>query len=151
MMSFQTRLATIDDLDTLVTFTLAEAQDAEGLAAEPGRTRKGVRAGLADPALARYWVVQRSEGEVVGSISAVREWSDWHAGYYWWIQSLYIKPAFRGRGLMSLLLDAVREAAQEEGALSLRLYVHQDNERAIRAYRREGFAPAPYQIMMIAL
>jgi GNAT superfamily N-acetyltransferase len=142
-MSFQTRLATIDDLEILVAFTLAEAQDAEGLAAEPERTRMGVQTGLADPALARYWVIQRNEGEVVGS--------DWHAGYYWWIQSLYIKPAFRGQGLLSTLLDAVREVAQQEGALSLCLYVHRENERAIQAYRREGFATAPYQIMMITL
>lgn len=148
-MTFQTRPATIDDLDTLADFTLAEAQDAEGLVREPEQIRMGVRVGLLDPAVASYWVIQKNAGEIVGSISVVREWSDWNAGYYWWIQSLYIKPAFRGQGLLPLLLGTVREAARQEGALSLRLYAHQDNERAIRAYHREGFTVAPYRIMMI--
>jgi ribosomal protein S18 acetylase RimI-like enzyme len=31
--------------------------------------------------------------------------------------------------------------------LDLRLYAHQSNERALRAYRRCGFAVAPYIIM----
>ncbi len=150
-MTFRVRKATIDDLERLVSFTLAEAWEAEGLEGMAERIKKGVHAGLTDPAVATYWVLEDSEASIVGSISVVREWSDWRAGNYWWIQSVYIQPEFRGRGLMKRLMAAVREAAKQEEALELRLYVHDGNARAIRAYKREGFAEMPYQIMAMKL
>lgn len=135
----------------LVSFTLAEAQEAEGIEGSTETIREGVRAGLEDPAMAMYWVLESPDFGVVGSISTVREWSDWNAGYYWWIQSLYIKPEFRGRGLLKPLIEAVREEAKQQGALELRLYAHRSNERALSAYRREGFRGMPYQVMNLEL
>jgi len=146
-MTFSVRAATIKDLDTLVSFTLAEAVEAEGIEISAETVSRGISAGLQDPALARYWVLEDHENAVVGSISVVREWSDWHAGYYWWIQSMFIKPGYRGQGLMRQLVAAVAETAAAEAALELRLYVHEENERAIRAYRRADFADSPYRIM----
>jgi GNAT superfamily N-acetyltransferase len=94
-----------------------------------------------------YWVLEDDSGQAVGSISVVTEWSNWRAGYYWWIQSLYIRPEDRGQNLMTYLLAAVAEEARQEGALELRLIVHRDNSRAIRAYAREGFEEAAYVMM----
>jgi RimJ/RimL family protein N-acetyltransferase len=144
------RAAAPADLDTLVAFILAEAAEAEGAAKAPDTVRAGIRAGLHDPVIARYWVLQNGAGEVIGSISVVREWSDWHAGFYWWIQSMFIAPDYRGQRLMPVLLAAVRAAARAENALEVRLYVHRDNARAIRAYHKAGFTDLPYQIMHLA-
>lgn len=146
-MTFSVRPATNTDLDTLVSFTLAEAVEAEGIEISAETVSRGISAGLQEPALARYWVLENREGAVVGSISVVREWSDWHAGYYWWIQSMFIKPGYRGQGLMRQLITTVAEAAAAEAALELRLYVHEENKRAIRAYQRADFADSPYRIM----
>jgi ribosomal protein S18 acetylase RimI-like enzyme len=82
----------------------------------------------------------------VGSISVVREWSNWQAGFYWWIQSLYVSPIHRGRGVTALLMREVQEAARQENALDIRLYAHAGNIRAIRAYRKLGFEPSDYKI-----
>lgn len=150
-MAFQIRQASLGDLAILVSFTLAEAHEAEGIDGSASTIREGVRAGLEDPAIATYWLMESPDFGVVGSISAVREWSDWNAGYYWWIQSLYIKPEFRGRGLLKPLIEAVREEAKRHGALELRLYAHRSNERALSAYRREGFREMPYQVMGLEL
>jgi ribosomal protein S18 acetylase RimI-like enzyme len=144
------RTATPADLDVLVTFILAEAAEAEGAAKAPETVRTGISAGLNDAALARYWVLENETGEVIGSISVVREWSDWHAGFYWWIQSLFIAPEYRGQRLLPRLLDAVQAAARAENALEVRLYVHRDNARAIQAYRKTGFNDLPYKIMGLA-
>jgi ribosomal protein S18 acetylase RimI-like enzyme len=46
-----------------------------------------------------------------------------------------------------MLVETVREAAVRDQALDLRLYVHQGNERAIKAYRKAGFIDADYRIM----
>jgi GNAT superfamily N-acetyltransferase len=150
-MNFFVRIANIDDLDTLVSFTLAEAKEAEGIKKSSVIVRKGIKAALENPTIARYWVLENHERETIGSVSVVKEWSDWHAGYYWWIQSMFIRPEYRGQKLMRLLLDKVREAARKEEAIDIRLYVHKDNIRAIKAYSREGFSVSPYQIMRMDL
>jgi GNAT superfamily N-acetyltransferase len=102
---------------------------------------------LEDPALSNYWVAESSNGEVVASTSAVREWSNFNGGYYWWVQSMFIVPKHRGRGLVDLLLDTVAEEARAAGAVDLRLYACGSNLRALDAYRRCGFDETPYVIM----
>ena len=146
-MNFTVRGAKTTDLDDLVSFTMAEAHEAEGLEADEETIRRGVKAGLEDSSISRYWILESEEGKVGGSTSVIREWSDWNAAYYWWIQSMYIKPELRGHGLMRELVVAIEDAARADGALELRLYVHKDNGRAIQAYRREGFFDLPHAMM----
>jgi GNAT superfamily N-acetyltransferase len=150
-MALHIRRASLEDLAILVSFTLAEALEAEGIERSAERVTEGVLAGLEDPAVAMYWVMESPDASLVGSISVVREWSDWNGAYYWWIQSLYIKPEFRGQGLLKPLIEVVREEAKRQGALELRLYAHRSNERALSAYRREGFRELPYQVMSLEL
>ena len=145
------RSAGIDDLNTLVTFTLAEALEAEGSNKSSARVHEGIKTALADPAIASYWVLENPDGDLIGSVSVVKEWSDWHAGFYWWIQSMFIQPEYRGQQLMRRLLDKVRREAEDEDALEVRLYVHNDNIRATKAYEREGFSISPYKIMVMPL
>jgi ribosomal protein S18 acetylase RimI-like enzyme len=145
--SYAVRRAEGTDLRHLVSFTVAEAREAEGMDLEPSTVRRGVEAGLSDPEIASYWVAESTHGQVVASVSVVREWSDWHALHYWWIQSMYVMPAHRGQGLVESLIEAVAEEARAVGAAELRLYVHNENRRAIRAYRRCGFLDSPYAVM----
>ena len=79
-------------------------------------------AAFEDPALATYWVAESEEGTVVASTSIVKEWSNFHGGSYWWIQSLFIDPAHRGAGLVEVILDHLADEAAHAGALDLRLY-----------------------------
>jgi ribosomal protein S18 acetylase RimI-like enzyme len=142
------RSAEFSDLDTLVEFTMREAKETEGDSPDPGAVKPGVLAGLDGSAPATYWVAQGRDGRLVGSISVVTEWSNFRGGYYWWVQSLFVVPEHRGRGLVDLLLSSVVEAARAARALDLRLYVLQSNPRAIAAYRRCGFEVAPYSKMI---
>jgi ribosomal protein S18 acetylase RimI-like enzyme len=141
------RRAGAGDLETIVALTLDEAREAEGRRLDVDPVRRGVGAGLEEPSLATYWVAETSDGRIVAATSAVREWSDWHGGDYWWVQSLFIVPEHRGRGLVDFLLDTVAQAAREAGAVDLRLYAHGSNRRALDAYRRCGFEETPYVIM----
>ncbi len=148
-MGFIIRRAGLSDLEQLVEFTLSEAKEAEGRGQDKERARLGILAALEDESVAAYWVIETAADEIVGNISVVKEWSNWSAGYYWWIQSLYIQPEHRGRGLMERLIQTVKESAREGQALGLRLYVHKNNNRAIKAYIRCGFADSDYRIMRI--
>jgi GNAT superfamily N-acetyltransferase len=140
-------MANSADLETIVGFTLDEAREAEGKELDIECIRRGVRAGLEDPRLATYWVAESRDGRIVASTSAVREWSNFNGAYYWWVQSLFIVPEHRGRGLVGLLLDTVATAARAANAVDLRLYAYGSNRRALRAYRRCGFDETPYVIM----
>jgi GNAT superfamily N-acetyltransferase len=151
MMGFTVRTARLADLDALVAFTLLEARHAEGIEKSPDIVREGAKVALDDPSIARYWILENQEGEVIGNISIVREWSNWNAGYYWRIQSMFIAPEYRGRKLMGYLIEAVRKAAKSENALDIRLLVHQDNHRAQKAYYRWGFSNGPYDFMILIL
>jgi ribosomal protein S18 acetylase RimI-like enzyme len=145
---YTVRQAAYEDLDAIVALTLQEARETEGAEADVDRLRRGVRSGLDGSAPSTYWVAESRDGIVMGSISVVTEWSNFRGGYYWWIQSLFIVPEHRGSGLVDLLLDFVAESSRAAGALDLRLYVLQSNERAVAAYRRCGFEIAPYSIMV---
>ena len=146
-MNYVVRRADLGDLGQLVEFTLSEAREAEGISKEPEKVREGIWAALEDESFALYWVVQSEDNEILGNVSVIKEWSNWSAGYFWWIQSMFIKPEYRGRGLLEMLIQTVRESARQSNALEVRLYVHKDNARAIKAYKKTGFVDSDYRIM----
>ncbi|HHX8564917.1 TPA: GNAT family N-acetyltransferase [Vibrio diabolicus] len=144
------RKAVLDDLPYLVNFTSEEAREAEGSIKIPETLEKGILVALRDPSIATYWVLVDENDTLVGSVSAVREWSDWNAGYYWWIQSMFLSKSQRGKGRMSLLLDAVKHEMKVQKGLELRLYVHKDNCTAVRAYQNAHFSKSDYEIMILS-
>jgi len=148
-MKVHVRKATLDDLEILIKFTAEEAREAEGIKKVPSTLKRGIRAALEDNSKSIYWVIVDRHNIPFGNVSALREWSDWNAGYYWWIQSMYISPNFRGKGYIQFLLEAVKSEMKKEDALELRLYVHNSNKKAIRAYEKIGFKKSEYEIMII--
>jgi GNAT superfamily N-acetyltransferase len=55
------------------------------------------------------------------------------------LRSFYLKPAAQGRGHGRALLQAVKQAARENGAPLLWVAVHQDLKGAREWYERHGF------------
>jgi GNAT superfamily N-acetyltransferase len=150
-MTFHIRKATPADLESLVSFAVAEAREAEGVKKDSERVRQGISTALSDDSIALYWVLAKKSIGVIGSVSIVKEWSDWNSGYYWWIQNMYLLPEFRGKGFMERLIQKLKDAARYEGVLELRLYVHKNNAQAISAYQKVGFFDADYRIMTMSL
>jgi len=144
------RKARLEDLSYLVEFTAEEAREAEGSVRIPDTLEKGIGAALADNTIATYWVLVDDNDIPVGSVSALKEWSDWNAGYYWWIQSMYLAPSQRGRDRMTLLLEAVKSDMKLQKGLELRLYVHKGNGAAVRAYEKANFKHSDYRIMTLS-
>ena len=143
----QVRIASANDLDTIIDFIAEEAREAEGRTLDRDTLARGIGAALDDESIAKYWLLVDETDTAAGCASVVREWSDWRACFYWWIQSMYIAPAHRGQGHLDTLIDAITEAARQDGCPELRLYVHSDNAAATRAYEKAGFAGSEYRIM----
>ena len=125
---------------------MEEAREAEGRSPDRSIVERAVLAAIADGKVERYWVATEGD-ELVGSSSVYSEWSDWNAAPYWWLQSFYLVPHARGRGLAARMIDHIEGEARAAGAVELRLYVHRDNARAARAYEKAGFADQPYRVL----
>jgi Acetyltransferases len=140
------RQGTIQDLDTLVDFNAAMAFETEGLILDRERLRCGVKAVLSDPSRGFYWVAE-VEGRVVGQMMITFEWSDWRNGTFWWIQSVYVSPEHRRRGVFRALYEHVEKQARDlPGVCGLRLYVEGGNAKAQRTYASLGMQRTSYQI-----
>ena len=83
-------------------------------------------------------------GEVVGYGMLAKSFSTEFGKSCIWIEDLYIKEAFRGRGIGSAFFNLVEEKYPRS---VLRLEVEEDNERAIEVYRKKGFEVLPYMEM----
>ena len=145
-MSVAVRDAVPGDLEALVRFNLAMARETEGLAIDAERLRAGVGAALADASKGRYWVAER-DGAVVGGLLVTYEWSDWRNATFWWIQSVYVDPVHRGRGVFTALYRHVARLASGAGCCGVRLYVHEHNERARAVYQRLGMVASGYRVL----
>jgi len=146
-MSITIRPATPADEDTVVAFNAALAWESEGKRLDPATLRLGVRAGLTDPAKGFYVIAERG-GEVVGQTAITFEWSDWRNGWYWWIQSVYVREDARRGGVFSAIyrhLEAV--ATADPTVIGIRLYVERENARAQETYRKLGLEDEAYFLM----
>jgi ribosomal protein S18 acetylase RimI-like enzyme len=140
------RAARPTDLDALVRSTLGNALESEGVRLDEATARRGVQELLRDPHKGRVFVAE-AEGAVVASTYVTFEWSDWHAAWYWWIQSVYVQPEWRGRHMYTALYRAVQQAARDaKDVRAVRLYVEGHNELGLRAYRGHGMAETPYRV-----
>ncbi|MBC8139088.1 MAG: GNAT family N-acetyltransferase [Fibrella sp.] len=112
----------------------------------PDTIRDGIQSFLARPDYG-FYLVAEIESRVAGCLMVTFEWSDWRNGLFWWIQSVYVDPDFRRRGVFKTLYQTVeRRARESDGVCGLRLYVEQENVTAQETYRAMGMGKTPYRI-----
>lgn len=140
------RNAITADISTIAEFNVAMALESEGLRLDPAIVRRGVERAVAHPEQGRYFLAVLDD-RVVGQLLVTTEWSDWRAGTFWWVQSVYVHPDFRGRGVFRRLYQHVESLArQDPGVCGIRLYVDRDNRRATTAYERLGLTQTHYLV-----
>jgi ribosomal protein S18 acetylase RimI-like enzyme len=134
------------DRDTIADFQMAMADETEGVALDREVLGRGVAAVFADPTHGRYFVAE-SDGTVVASLLITYEWSDWRNGTIWWIQSVYVRPDFRGRRVYTGLYDFLRARATDDPLIrGIRLYVDRRNTGAQEVYKKLGMDGEHYQV-----
>ncbi|MEM1012049.1 MAG: GNAT family N-acetyltransferase [Planctomycetota bacterium] len=140
------RPAVVSDAEMIADMNVRMARETEGLALDPPTVVEGVAAVLADRSKGHYLVAEAA-GRVVGCLLVTHEWSDWRNGDLWWVQSVFVEPDHRGRGVFRSLYEATRQQALEESASGLRLYVEHENHTAQQTYRKLGMSKTHYHIM----
>jgi len=143
------RQASLSDAPVIAEFNLRLAEETEQLRLDPAIVRAGVAAILSDPIKGLYFVAEM-DGVVVGQLMITYEWSDWRNGNLWWIQSVYVKPEFRGQGVFGALFKHLEDLARaSHGVAGLRLYMDAENHRARRTYERLGMKHSNYEVFEI--
>jgi GNAT superfamily N-acetyltransferase len=102
MADLRIRAATPEDAAAIVDFQLRMAKETEDLELDRGTVIRGVEAVFSDPAKGSYWVAVIGS-QVAGCLLTTFEWSDWRNGTVLWIESLYVLPEERGRGIYERL------------------------------------------------
>lgn len=140
------RPAEARDREALVAFNRAMAKETEAVDLAVEVVSAGVAALMKRPQYG-FYLVAETQGEAVGGLMVTYEWSDWRNGLFWWIQSVYVTPAHRGKGIYPRLYAEVKRRAAEQGEVcGFRLYVERDNQRAQRTYRSLGMTETRYRV-----
>jgi GNAT superfamily N-acetyltransferase len=140
------RHASPSDIPAIVAFNSAMARETEGKTLDPETLGRGVGAAFDDSAKGSYFIAE-DEGVPVGCLLITYEWSDWRNGYFWWIQSVFVQPAYRRQGVYTMLHRFVESTARQRADVrGIRLYVDRDNVRAQRVYQALGMTRARYDM-----
>lgn len=142
-MTVTIRKAVPTDAATIAEFQLAMALETEGKQLELEVVGPAVDEVFANPSRG-FYLVGEITGEVAGSLMVTYEWSDWRNSNLWYIQSVFVRKEYRGRGVFKNLYQAVLEQARAQKAGYVRLYVETDNERAQKVYESLGMKRLPY-------
>ncbi|MFO7847463.1 MAG: GNAT family N-acetyltransferase [Balneolaceae bacterium] len=135
-----------EDIETLVQFNIALASETESKHLDPERVTSGVKSLFKKPEFG-FYLVAETESRVVGSLMITYEWSDWRNGLFWWIQSVYVLPGYRRRGVYSAMHKFIRKLAEEHpDACGIRLYVENENRAAQNTYHQLGMKETYYKM-----
>ncbi len=146
-MALTVRRATPADAPVIVEFNRLLALESEGKTLDLTLLTPGVAAGLADPNKALYFVAEDGP-TVLGQMMVTFEWSDWRNGWFWWIQSVYVRAEARRRGVFRALYEHVAQTARtDKGVIGLRLYVEHENHSAQQTYQRMGMEWTTYHVL----
>jgi ribosomal protein S18 acetylase RimI-like enzyme len=137
------RRAQLSDARHFVHFNLAMAWETEQLRLDPAKLLEGVQGLFENPQFG-FYVIAELEGEIAGGLMITYEWSDWRNKVFWWIQSVYVLPEFRGKGIYRSLYQGVKEMARESDCCGFRLYVESSNEAAQAVYNKLGMEQSHY-------
>lgn len=140
---YQIAVGVAADIEAIAQFQVDMAMESEGTTLDTQTVLRGVTEAMNDRNRGLY-LVTRKESEVVGSLMITREWSDWNAQWYWWVQSVYVAPAHRGKGLFRAMYAKVKEIASLEGIEQVRLYVDKSNRVAQEVYKKVGMEECHY-------
>jgi GNAT superfamily N-acetyltransferase len=134
------------DAGAIINFQIAMARETEELELDRDVLTRGVEGVFADPSRGRYFVAE-SDGRVVGSLLITYEWSDWRNGMVWWIQSVYVQPEYRRRGIYGGLYAYIKTIVEPNPAIrGIRLYVDNRNVPAQQVYARLGMEGEHYRV-----
>ena len=93
-----------------------------------------------------FYLIAEQDDEVVASLMITYEWSDWRNGLFWWIQSVYVLPSHRQKGIYKKMYERAWAMSKqsEVPVCGFRLYAENNNTAAHKAYTNCGMEMCNY-------
>ena len=85
--------------------------------------------------------VFETDKKIIGYGITARSYSTEFGGECIWLEDIYIKPEYRGRGIGTKFIRHIKEIYPDK---ILRLETEHDNAAALKMYKRLGFKELPY-------
>lgn len=84
----------------------------------------------------------------IGYIILTFGWSVEFGGMDGFVDEIYVRPAVRGRGIATEVLEQLPKTLAGSGLRALHLEVDRTDDKTISLYRRQGFQPRPAYMLM---
>jgi ribosomal protein S18 acetylase RimI-like enzyme len=140
------RAAKAGDIGLIIDFQLKMAYETEKIHLDPVMLKQGVKAVFEQSNKGRYFIAEM-DGEPSASLMITYEWSDWRNRNIWWIQSVYVKPEARRKGVYAAMYAHIQVLAHEDPSVGgIRLYVDKTNTTAQQTYSQLGMNGDHYQV-----
>lgn len=142
-LNYSIQIGTQADIKAIAQFQVDMALESEGTTLSIDTVIPGVEAAINDSNKATY-VIAYLSGNPIASLMITKEWSDWTNKWYWWIQSVYVIPQYRGKGVYKAMYNKIKDMALQNGVTQIRLYVDKTNVNAQKVYQKLGMSECHY-------
>ena len=88
-------------------------------------------------------VFENNTGVIMGYSMVAHSYSTECGGNCVWVEDIYIKPHYRGKNIAGEFFEHLDNMYGKE-AVRFRLEVEEENERAVKAYKKAGFERLGY-------
>ena len=122
----------------------------DGHTFQKNRARGALERLIANRSYGRAWLMQDA-ATPVGYMVLTYGYSLEFLGRDAFVDELFLRPAYRGRGWGRLALRTLEKAARAAGVNAIHLEAMMGNKRAQGVYRRLGFARRPSELMTKSL
>ncbi len=145
-MNIKIRPGLLFDIQVIADYQIKMALETENMKLDPATVELGVSAIFDDPAKGKYWLAELN-GNVIGCLLTIPEWSDWRNGTVLWIHSVYVHPDHRQNGVYRSLYGHLKKMVQDSKEFrGLRLYVDKTNMRAQKVYEALSMSGEHYHL-----
>ncbi len=104
---------------------------------------------LTNPALGRVWIAM-TDGTCMGYVVLSVRFAMEYGGMSAYMDDLYVRPAFRGQGVTTALLNTLSAYCKSAGCKSLHVEVGTQNLPARELYARYGLQPGTAGRVMLS-
>lgn len=105
--------------------------------------RRDIADCLGDNPFIECFIFEDDTGVIMGYSMVAHSYSTECGGNCVWVEDIYIKPDYRGKSIAGEFFDYLDNLYGRE-AVRFRLEVEEENERAVKAYKKAGFEKLGY-------
>lgn len=106
--------------------------------------RRDIEACVSDMPLIEGFVFEE-DGEITGYAMASQNYTTEYGGICIWVEDIFLKKGHRGGGFSTQLFRFLEKRYPK--AVRFKLEVEAENERAIAAYKKNGYSISEYYLM----